>query len=584
MGWMEDIFNTAETWISRSDKKRRGFIPSEKSVAFEDVKTRLHLWCSLVSGRSWIMQEGESWPATDGERLFFPPRLEIFEERTLNAKAYFLISCSLLGYDESNFPELVRWRIEFQSAQRTLADSDETALSKILFQRSPVTLIKNEWTWRHNSFRSLANLWVVRQLPKQTHSLGLGQSQESKNTDSRAKFKKKARENIQIINDMDALENENPLVHSFEKLHTTDDYNGGQKKQNGDDELSDQENSLEDLDLRQVIRTRQETKALLKGDYVMDLEVAVSAQLSSAAPGRYWYDEWDEAKAVYHPAWCTLFETRPERSKNPELAGVVERIRRQNKARIDQMSRYFYYFFQSPRWKPRQSEGSELDIDSLIDLMSIPLEKRPEKLNVYLNRQKALNELAVILLFDRSLSSDSWIQNRRVLDIIKESLIVAGEALKKFPLPVQVAAFSSQTRNKVQYDILKDFNESWEVGQWRIASVEPTGYTRIGPALRHATQLINKKKTRHKWILILSDSKPTDFDKYEGRYGIQDVKKATREARPLHIGIRCLCIEKDNRVELSEMFGHRGYENLSRLEDLPEALGRLMRSLMQIAR
>lgn len=582
MGWTEDLFNTAEKWISRSDKKRRGHIPSEKSFRFEELRPRLHLWCSLLTGRSWTMQEGESWPATDGERLFFPPVIEIFEQRHLNEKAYFLISCSLLGFDEDNFPELVRWRSEFQSASRTLTNEDVPAASAALFQATAVKAIQENLPWQAHSFRSLANLWFVRQLPCKTHPLG--DSSGSRNSASQATHKKKARENVHVVQEIGNLENENPLVHSFEKLHTTDDYNGGQKKQDGEDDLADQDNSIEDLDLRQVIRTNQETKATLKGDYVMDLDVAESMTLATVGPSKHLYREWNEAKSMYHIDWCALFESRSEISSQTKVLQNIAHICRQNRSRIDQMTRHFYNLFQSPRWKSRQSEGSELDIDSLVDLMSIPVHKRPEKLNIYLDRQKDLNELCVVLLFDRSLSSDSWLQNRRVLDIIRESLIVTGEALKKFPLPVHVAAFSSQTRNKIQYDVLKDFNEDWQTGQRRIAAVEPAGYTRIGPAIRHATKLLDKKKARHKWVLLLSDSKPTDFDKYEGRYGICDVKKATREARQLKIGIRCLSIEKNNRAELSEMFGERGYENLSRLEDLPETLGLLMKGLVQMSK
>ena len=33
---------------------------------------------------------------------------------------------------------------------------------------------------------------------------------------------------------------------------------------------------------------------------------------------------------------------------------------------------------------------------------------------------------------------------------------------------------------------MKDFNESWNKAKHKIGAVEPNGYTRIGPALRHA--------------------------------------------------------------------------------------------------
>ena len=201
-----------------------------------------------------------------------------------------------------------------------------------------------------------------------------------------------------------------------------------------------------------------------------------------------------------------------------------------------------------------------------------------------MKKQNYVKELSITLLFDRSLSSDSWVQNVRVLDTIRESLLVIGDSLQNLRLDLKVAAFSSQTRNRIQYEVLKDFNENWELGVKRLAQVEPSGYTRIGPAIRHASQDIEKRNSRYKWIILLSDSKPTDFDRYEGRYGFRDVRKAIQEAQSAGIGVRCLSIESRNRSELTEMFGPRGFEMLPQISDLPERLGGLLRSLVMKAK
>ena len=248
------------------------------------------------------------------------------------------------------------------------------------------------------------------------------------------------------------------------------------------------------------------------------------------------------------------------------------------------MTRCFFNLFQSPKWKSRRIEGTELDLDSLVEVMATNEDNRPENRNIYMNRQKSLNELSVIFLFDRSLSSDSWIDNHRVLDVIRESFIIIGESMKHFPLPVQVAAFSSHTRNKIFYETLKDFQDDWDRGLKRLCAVEPMGYTRIGPVIRHGISLLKKRKSKHKWIILLSDSKPTDFDKYEGRYGIRDVRKAVQEAKLHDIGVRCLSIDKVNRAELCEMYGSRGFELLPQIRHLPERLGLLLKDLVQSAK
>ena len=73
--------------------------------------------------------------------------------------------------------------------------------------------------------------------------------------------------------------------------------------------------------------------------------------------------------------------------------------------------------------------------------------------------------------------------------------------------------------------------------------LEPTGYTRIGPALRHGIALLERQRAARKLLLVLSDGKPVDYDRYEGRYGIADVRQAIREAHQAHIHSYALAIE-----------------------------------------
>lgn len=584
MSWAEDLFQKAEDWLNRIDRKRKGVLPGDQAVSLVELSSLLHWWVLLLAGRSWTIQASESWPALDHERLFFPPVLEIFDDKHLNTRAYLYIACFLLGFNEENMPSIKKWRLQFQSSSTIMAEGEFPEALLTLNQVEDVKAIREGFNWTPCCFRSLMNLWMVRTIMTPAHSRQ-GHEEQLSSSGANIHKKKKPREKIEVIEQLGDKKNENPLIHSFEKLHTTDDYKGGQKKQDGEDELSEHGDSIEDLDLRQVVRTSQETKATLKGDYVMDLEVAESLTVDVKPDQKvFQYDEWNESRSEYHLKWCTLYEKIPVGKGGPKDNFDLEKIKKENRAEIKQLTRCFYDLFQSPKWKTRQPDGTELDLDALVSYLGIPLEKRPEKMNVYMSRKKNPNELGVVLLFDRSLSSDSWVNNRRVLDIIRGSLVIMGEALKKFPFPVKLAAFSSQTRNKIHYDVLKDFDEEWSHGLTRLGSIDPFGYTRIGPAIRHAAADLKGKKTKYKWIILLSDSKPTDFDKYEGWYGTRDVRKAVQEARLQNIGVRCLSIEKENRMELTEMFGPRGFEMLSNADQLPERLGNLLRNLVQMAR
>lgn len=584
MGWDESLFQKTESWLRRIDQKRKGTLPTQSAVYFLDMKSRIHHWVALLSGRTWTLQEAETWPAFDEERLFFPSVLEIFNDSTLNQRAYLYIASCLIGLDETHFPELKQWRIQFQRtySQKESCDFENYSAVQYLNEPDAVPVCGDIPVWTQSSFRSLMNLWCIRKLSVQAQARSGKEDHRKSQSADMATHKKKAREQIQIIESLDDQKNENPLVHSFEKLHTTDDYNGGSKKHDGDDEMQEHAESLEDLDLRQVVRTSQDTRANLKGDYVMDLDVAESEDLNQKKTSQiYRYDEWDEASGFYHKDWCTLEEMRSPAIEEDHHQHTRDLVISENKSKINQLRRLFFQLFQSPKWQNRQLDGYELDLEELVDIMAMPIEKRPEKIKIYRNRQKSLNELSVILLLDRSLSSDSWVNNKRVLDVIRDSLIIIGEAIKRFHFPVQLAAFSSHTRNKISYEILKDFDQDWGEGLKRLSTVEPIGYTRIGPVLRHAISELKEHSSKHKWIIILSDSKPTDFDKYEGRYGTRDVRKAIHEAKLHRIGVRCLSIDKLNREELTEMYGARGFELLTHIDQISNRLGLLLKALVQ---
>lgn len=102
--------------------------------------------------------------------------------------------------------------------------------------------------------------------------------------------------------------------------------------------------------------------------------------------------------------------------------------------------------------------------------------------------------------------------------------------------------------------------------------IQPNGYTRIGGALRHASNLLSMRPARNKWLLLLSDGKPNDYDKYEGKYGLQDVQQALRESRERRINDYALTVEAQARYYLPQMFGQNHYQILHSTSDLVKAV------------
>jgi nitric oxide reductase NorD protein len=105
----------------------------------------------------------------------------------------------------------------------------------------------------------------------------------------------------------------------------------------------------------------------------------------------------------------------------------------------------------------------------------------------------------------------------------------------------------------------------------RIAALEPERYTRVGAALRHASALLMRQPAQHR-LLLLSDGKPNDIDRYEGRYGVEDMRQAVLEAKLQGIFPFCLTVDLAAAGYLGGVFGAGQYTLLPNPELLPTAL------------
>ena len=150
---------------------------------------------------------------------------------------------------------------------------------------------------------------------------------------------------------------------------------------------------------------------------------------------------------------------------------------------------------------------------------------------VYISDRNKQKDLSILLLLNTSLSSDSYADGNRVIDVEKQTAILFGEVLNEYNIDFSIHGFHSKTRNYLSYNTLKAFDEKWEQAKYRTGSLHPSGYTRIGPALRHSGALIKGRETKNKWVILLSDGKPNDYDRHEGKYGINDVKQAINHMR-----------------------------------------------------
>lgn len=82
-------------------------------------------------------------------------------------------------------------------------------------------------------------------------------------------------------------------------------------------------------------------------------------------------------------------------------------------------------------------------------------------------------------------------------------------------------------------------------------------------------------------MLLLTDGKPNDVDHYEGRFALEDSRKAVQEARRNGVAVFGVTIDVEAQDYFARLFGRAGYAIVSQVERLPSALPKIYQQLMR---
>ena len=368
------------------------------------------------------------------------------------------------------------------------------------------------------------------------------------------------------------------LMHTFDKIETADAFNGVTRAPDGADELEQHAEALDELDLRHVTRSRTRTQSIYKADVTFDSSTGDLNDDGGVQAATFVYDEWDGKRRQYKPHWCHVHVSRPALPA-PHHAAYAETVLRRHAKTVRDVRQAMEAIRYRRRLKNRQPDGADIDLDAVVDRYATVRSGHTPDERLYLSRRPHERDLATLILVDMSYSTDAWIQGRRVLDISKESILVLGEAFEGWQDRVGVGGFYSHTRRDCRFVRIKAFDESWRRCKAVLASLEPTGYTRIGPALRHGIHLLQQERAAKKLLLLISDGKPTDYDRYEGRYGIADVRQAVREATRARIHTYALAVDAQAKFYLPHMFGTGNFHILPHPAQLARGLSDLYHRL-----
>lgn len=361
------------------------------------------------------------------------------------------------------------------------------------------------------------------------------------------------------------------LLNRFEKLMSWSEMVNVNRAVQDDEEDSakDAAKALEEITLSP---NEQRTATRLK----FDLDLSPDDVNPTVLISELVYPEWDFRRKQYHAQQCRIiFQHATEGTERwePDFQARkrFRKIRRQFEALQPKRERLH-----------RQLDGAEFDMDALVRARCDLHATGNSSDRVYLDTRQQSRDLSVAILMDVSLSTDSWIGGRRILDIEKEALITFATGLASCRDTFAIYTFTSRKRDYVRVTEVKNFTEAFDARLLRcIAALRPGYYTRMGAALRHTSKLLQRRGERHRLLLLLTDGKPNDLDYYEGRYGVEDTRQAIIEAR--HAGLSVFGITIDHKAQdyFPYLFGRGGYTIVARPDRLSHVLPIIYQQLIQ---
>lgn len=389
-------------------------------------------------------------------------------------------------------------------------------------------------------------------------------------------LKARAVESVKTLTVDQKMQEDYVMTHNFEKVETAEEFEGVWRDFDGSDELEDHQAALDELNMKYTVRSDEMTHSVYQAEFTENTSIAEAADANQEGQCVL-YDEWDVRKGTYRPEFCKVFPHYPS-ATDPDYP---TRVIAENASTLESLRKTLANVSNRRRQVRNMAQGEEFDLDMVTDMFVDIHNRHTPSEKIYLSARKREKDLSILLLLDNSLSTDSYAAGNRVIDVEKQVSVLFGEILHEYGIDFAICSFHSHTRNHTSFATIKDFNEHWSRGRQRIGAMEPHGYTRIGAAIRHSGAMLDRRDTADKWVILISDGKPNDYDKYEGRYGINDVRQALRELHERRIQSFAFAIEAQAKYYLPQMFGANHYQILTEPREMLPALVKFYQRIRQ---
>ncbi len=604
-----------------------------KGLELTDIHTVLRSYAEALTGRRVLLRSaalfykdfpglGKYFSVTDGTRVFLPSNVAIFNDRELNFKAYKLSLAHELAhlqfgtfdagvddlkrFDEFNdsvqafkiFEFLEDERVDYlmgseypglekdrRAILNTYLEQQKSSADKMsVFESVSVSAIRNA---DNSSFggnddhltRSLRNALPLLKTPGYTISDVLDLtvkicSDLEKNGDAAACESHETRERLFYRGVLDFALVENTRSDMSRLILNMVERLADKKIDTTPDHVEEAFNRIEDTEALEsdVVLWQLDNSEVMQDLFERIQQVLADMQSEKYLRRMVYYSEWDNKLDDYKREWCRVREMdMPETSPSlfydrtiEEHYGMVSLLRRYfGLLRPDRIQRFF-----------REERGDDIDFDALIESVVDRHAGITPSDRVYIRREKNLRDVSVAFLVDMSYSTgDELPSGKRIIDVEKEGLVLMAESLESLGDQWAVYGFSTSRRDMVDFYIVRDFDKPFaEEVKMRLESMRPMEQTRLGAVIRHATSLLERRPSRIRLLVLLSDGRPYDVDYGDAIYAVEDTRRALWEGRRKGISFFCITVDKKSRDYLPYMYGESNYILIENLDTLPTML------------
>lgn len=288
--------------------------------------------------------------------------------------------------------------------------------------------------------------------------------------------------------------------------------------------------------------------------------------LSEMQPHNVRRVEVDQRRRTHYPEWdCKVEAVRKDWATVIESVPVKTGAKRTSARAVSRVGMRFKGLERIPDRSVRLNrleEGDELDLNAAVDSMVSRKSGAAPDPRIFRRHGRRRRSTAVVLLMDLSASTKRFVPGSftSVLDVEKRAATLVAESLDPSRDRVAVHGFSSNGRQEVNYVCIKDFDEPFGLDQKSLLQRQEARLsTRMGAALRHASQALGCEDVDHKVILLLTDGEPSDIDVFEDDYLVEDTRHAVTTAAAQGIKTFCLTLDRHADAYVRRIFGMRNY-------------------------